>query len=186
MITFDKDRIYTWGRLKRYFRWSEEYVYHLHAKDYDYQDQWSVMLPILVRAMVASDDHLFVLGPEGGVFELYRHLPAGSLFRGPGRAHFIYQLTGALLDHWGAQVLLPQLREILGLYAAASWVVLQIVDVLKQNMGLPDWVFPFALLLLLIGLPIIVGTALVQGRHGGHPDGGSAGRFDQHDRSHGF
>ena len=64
MITFDNDRIYTWGRLKWYFKWSEEYVYHLHAKDYDYQDQWNIMLPILVRAMVASDDRLFVLGPE--------------------------------------------------------------------------------------------------------------------------
>ena len=64
MITFDQDRIYTWGRLRQYFKWSEEYVFHLHAKNYDYQDQWSVMLPILVRAMVASDDRLFVLGPE--------------------------------------------------------------------------------------------------------------------------
>jgi hypothetical protein len=64
MITFDKERIYTWGRLRQYFKWSEEYVFHLHAKDYEYQDQWSVMLPILVRAMVASDDRLFVLGPE--------------------------------------------------------------------------------------------------------------------------
>jgi hypothetical protein len=64
MITFDKDRIYTWGRLQRYFKWSEEYLFHLHAKNYDYKDQWSVMLPILVRAMVASDDRLFVLGPE--------------------------------------------------------------------------------------------------------------------------
>jgi hypothetical protein len=64
MITFDKDRIYTWGRLRWYFKWSEEYVYHLHAKDYDYQDQWNVVLPILVRAMVASDDRLFLLGPE--------------------------------------------------------------------------------------------------------------------------
>ncbi len=64
MITFDKDQIYTWGRLQRYFKWSEEYLYHLHAKNYDYQDQWSVMLPILVRAMVASDDRLFVLGPK--------------------------------------------------------------------------------------------------------------------------
>ena len=64
MITFDKDRIYTWGRLRWYFKWSEEYMYHLHAKNYDYEDQWSVMLPILVRAMVASDDRLFVLGPK--------------------------------------------------------------------------------------------------------------------------
>jgi tetratricopeptide (TPR) repeat protein len=56
------------------------------------------------------------------------------------------------------------LWQVLALYAGASWVVLQIVDVVKQNLGLPDWVFPFALLLLLVGLPIIVATALVQGR----------------------
>ncbi len=64
LITFDKDRIYTWGRQRWYFRWSEEYVYHLHAKDYDYKDQWSVAVPILVRAMVASDERLFLMGPE--------------------------------------------------------------------------------------------------------------------------
>ena len=40
---------------------------------------------------------------------------------------------------------------VLAVYLGASWVVLQIVDVVKQNLGLPDWVFPFALLLLLIG-----------------------------------
>ena len=57
------------------------------------------------------------------------------------------------------------LWQVVGLYAAGSWVVLQVVDVVKDNMGLPDWVFPFALLLLLIGLPIIVATAVVQGRH---------------------
>jgi tetratricopeptide (TPR) repeat protein len=56
------------------------------------------------------------------------------------------------------------LWQVLALYAGASWVVLQVVDVVKDNMGLPDWVFPFALLLLLIGLPIIVATAMVQGR----------------------
>jgi tetratricopeptide (TPR) repeat protein len=52
--------------------------------------------------------------------------------------------------------------QVLGIYAAASWVVLQIVDVLKQNMGLPDWVFPFALVLLLLGLPVILTTLVVQ------------------------
>jgi tetratricopeptide (TPR) repeat protein len=56
------------------------------------------------------------------------------------------------------------LWQVLALYAGASWVVLQVVDVVKDNMGLPDWVFPFALILLLIGLPIIVATAMVQGR----------------------
>ena len=57
------------------------------------------------------------------------------------------------------------LWQILAVYAAASWVVLQVVDVVKDNLGLPDWVFPFAMLLLFIGLPIIVATAVVQGRH---------------------
>ncbi|MGB5525558.1 MAG: hypothetical protein WBN79_01710, partial [Gemmatimonadota bacterium] len=57
------------------------------------------------------------------------------------------------------------LWQILAFYAAASWVVLQVVDVVKDNLGLPDWVFPFAMLLLFIGLPIIVATAVVQGRN---------------------
>ena len=52
---------------------------------------------------------------------------------------------------------------VLAVYLGASWVVLQIVDVVKQNLGLPDWVFPFALLLLLIGLPVILATAFLQG-----------------------
>jgi len=52
--------------------------------------------------------------------------------------------------------------QVFGIYAAASWVALQIVDVLKQNMGLPEWIFPFALVLLLIGLPIMLTTMLVQ------------------------
>ena len=32
------------------------------------------------------------------------------------------------------------LWQILVFYAAASWVVLQVVDVVKDNLGLPDWV----------------------------------------------
>lgn len=59
------------------------------------------------------------------------------------------------------------LLQVLGFYAAGSWVVLQVVDVLIDNMGLPDWVFPFAVVLLLIGLPIILATAVVQARTAG-------------------
>ena len=67
------------------------------------------------------------------------------------------------------------LWQVLALYVGASWVVLQVVDVVKDNMGLPDWVFPFALLLLLIGLPIIVATALVQSRPAPAATGAAAG-----------
>ncbi|MGW8282015.1 MAG: tetratricopeptide repeat protein [Gemmatimonadota bacterium] len=59
------------------------------------------------------------------------------------------------------------LIQVLGIYAAGSWLVLQVVDVLTDNMGLPDWVFPFAVVLLLIGLPIILATAVIQARTAG-------------------
>jgi tetratricopeptide (TPR) repeat protein len=52
--------------------------------------------------------------------------------------------------------------RVLAVYLGASWVVLQVVDVVKQNMGLPDWVFPFALILLVIGLPVMLTTAVLQ------------------------
>lgn len=51
----------------------------------------------------------------------------------------------------------------LGLYAAGSWLVLQVVDVLADNLGLPSWVFSSALVLLIVGLPIVLATAYFHG-----------------------
>jgi hypothetical protein len=56
------------------------------------------------------------------------------------------------------------LWQILGLYAAGSWVFLQVVDVLGQNIRLPSWAFILTLILLLIGLPITAATAYLQSR----------------------
>lgn len=56
------------------------------------------------------------------------------------------------------------LWQVLGIYLVAGWVVLQVADVLAQNMGLPGWVFPFAVVLLVIGLPIVLATAFIQNR----------------------
>ncbi len=50
------------------------------------------------------------------------------------------------------------------MYLGASWVVLQIADVLQNVVGLPDWMGAFTLLLLLIGLVIILATAWVQSK----------------------
>lgn len=55
------------------------------------------------------------------------------------------------------------LWQVLGLYAAGSWIVLQVIDVLNQNVGLPPWVFTLTLTLLIIGLPITAATAYFQG-----------------------
>ena len=55
------------------------------------------------------------------------------------------------------------LWKVLGLYGAGSWVVLQVIDVLAQNAGLPSWIFTLALILLIIGLPVVGATAYLNG-----------------------
>lgn len=52
--------------------------------------------------------------------------------------------------------------QVLAVYLGASWMVLQIADVLQDAVGLPSWVSALAVLLLLIGLIIILSTAWVQ------------------------
>ena len=51
---------------------------------------------------------------------------------------------------------------MLGIYLAGSWISLQVVAQLADSVGFPDWVEPFALVLLIIGLPIVMATAFVQ------------------------
>ncbi len=54
------------------------------------------------------------------------------------------------------------LWQVLGIYLAGSWISLQVVAQLADSVGFPDWVEPFALVLLVIGLPIVMATAFVQ------------------------
>lgn len=66
-----------------------------------------------------------------------------------------------------SQNLLERLRgarivQIVLVYLGASWIVLQIADVLTGALSLPEWVLPVAVLLLLVGLVIILATAWVQ------------------------
>lgn len=66
--------------------------------------------------------------------------------------------------------------SVLGIYLGGSWIVLQVVDVLKQNLGLPPWTFSLALTLLVIGLPIVLATAWLQSRVRKIPDRESSDR----------
>jgi eukaryotic-like serine/threonine-protein kinase len=54
------------------------------------------------------------------------------------------------------------LWQVLTIYLVGAWVALQVVDALTNTAGLPDWVPPFALVLLIIGMPIVLATAFVQ------------------------
>jgi len=54
------------------------------------------------------------------------------------------------------------LWQVLGVYLVGSWGVLQVVDAVTNSAGLPEWTPGFAFVLLLIGLPIVLATAIVQ------------------------
>lgn len=47
-------------------------------------------------------------------------------------------------------------------YGVTAWLIFQVVMALYDALGLPRWVPPLAIVLLLIGLPIVVLTAFVQ------------------------
>lgn len=65
--------------------------------------------------------------------------------------------------------------QVLGLYAAGGWVVLQVVATFAEQLFLPGWVFRGALVLLAIGLPILLGTAFLQEGLRSKRDGPGAG-----------
>jgi eukaryotic-like serine/threonine-protein kinase len=67
------------------------------------------------------------------------------------------------------------LWQVLSVYLMGSWGALQVVEVVTENAGLPDWVFPFAVVLLVIGLPVVMATALVQERVSEPGDAGPEG-----------
>ena len=51
---------------------------------------------------------------------------------------------------------------VAALFGVVSLVLLSAVYTLTMELGLPDWVIPGAIVLLLVGLPIMVATAIVQ------------------------
>ena len=59
-----------------------------------------------------------------------------------------------------------RLVRVLGVYVAASWVVLQAIGLFMETMGLPPWTMPVALVLLGVGLVVVLATAWVQSRPG--------------------
>lgn len=54
------------------------------------------------------------------------------------------------------------LWQVLGVYLLGGWGALEAVQFLTEQAGLPPWLPAFALALLIIGLPIVVATAVVQ------------------------
>lgn len=54
------------------------------------------------------------------------------------------------------------LWQVLAIYLAGGWIAFEAVQTLTEGLGLPDWFPALALVLLLIGLPVVLATAFVQ------------------------
>jgi TolB-like protein/Flp pilus assembly protein TadD len=54
------------------------------------------------------------------------------------------------------------LWQVLGIYAIGGWVAVQVVQTLTESLQLPAWFPAFAVVLLIIGFPIVMATAFVQ------------------------
>ena len=79
------------------------------------------------------------------------------------------------------------LWQVLSAYVVAAWFVLQVVDTLTSVLQLPDWFPSLALVLLLVGFPIVLATAFVQsglGGGGGASTGGYKRCWRQWSRRH--
>ena len=55
-----------------------------------------------------------------------------------------------------------RLVQVLIVYLGASWVVIEVADQLQEALELPSWLVPVAIVLLLVGLVVMLGTAWVQ------------------------
>ncbi|HSM36697.1 MAG TPA: hypothetical protein VK837_09910, partial [Longimicrobiales bacterium] len=56
------------------------------------------------------------------------------------------------------------LWQILALYVVASWVALEVVTTLTEALSLPDWFPAFGFVLLIIGFPVVLAVAVLEGR----------------------
>jgi TolB-like protein/Flp pilus assembly protein TadD len=53
------------------------------------------------------------------------------------------------------------LWQVLGIYLVGAWIGYEVVQSLTEGVGLPQWFPAFALVLFIVGLPIVVATAFV-------------------------
>ncbi len=68
-----------------------------------------------------------------------------------------------------------RLVRVLGVYLVASYAAIQAVDLLSSQFGVPEWFFSMAVGILIMGLPIVITTALIQTARRPHVELGEGG-----------
>ena len=67
--------------------------------------------------------------------------------------------------------------QVMGSYAVVAWVILQLAETLRGLIGLPLWFGPAVVVVVLLGFPVLLITALDPGRiRGGDSTPGFATR----------
>jgi len=87
------------------------------------------------------------------------HVDASTGLR--GRSH----LHGGQVSRFKQLVLEIHRRslwQVLAVYVGASWAVLEATDQVQQRFLMPDWVYGAAWVVLLVGFPIVLASALVR------------------------
>jgi TolB-like protein len=54
------------------------------------------------------------------------------------------------------------LWQVLGIYLVGAWVAFQGIEALADGLAMPEWVPGFAVVVMILGLPIVLATAFVQ------------------------
>ena len=68
------------------------------------------------------------------------------------------------LSDWMRGLRRWSLLKILAGYVVVGWLLMETAENLTFVLGLPEWVQPFTLVLLLVGFPLLLATAVIQGR----------------------
>ena len=54
------------------------------------------------------------------------------------------------------------LWQVLAIYVVGAWIGFEVIQTLTEGLGLPEWFPALALVLFIVGLPIVLATAFVQ------------------------
>jgi len=65
---------------------------------------------------------------------------------------------------WRQGIAVRTIGAVLGIYLLGSWASARIISEFVDRRGMPGWIQSFAVMLLIIGLPIVLATAFVQVR----------------------
>jgi len=60
------------------------------------------------------------------------------------------------ISHFWQELKRRKVFQVVAMYAAAAFIILEVVDIVLPRLGLPDWTVTFVIILLIIGFPVSI------------------------------